>query len=60
MAKYEKINGSWFNVESFKGITKAQFLNKYKDKRKFNFNSEDTYSKIQNELKKLEPDKPTK
>lgn len=54
MAKFEKINGAFFRIEAFKGMTKTQFANKYKNKRKHPFDVDDTWAKIQAELKKQE------
>lgn len=57
MAKFEKINGAWFDLDQMKGKTKTQFNATYKDQRIFPFDNDDTYAKIQAELKKLEPEK---
>lgn len=59
MAKFELINGAWFNVESLEGVTKSQFNAKYKDKRKYPFNNDDTWDKLQKVIKKT-PKKETK
>lgn len=60
MTKFELINGTWFNLSQIKGLTKAQFIAKYKDQRKYHFDNDDTWNKIQAALKELEPKKETK
>lgn len=51
MAKFEKINGAFFNMDIMKNVKKTDFMKTYKDQRKHPFDSEDTWSKIQAELK---------
>jgi len=60
MAKLEKINGAFFNIEYWKDKTKAEFSEVYKDKRVFHWDIDETWKKIQEEIKKQFPKKETK
>lgn len=60
MAVFEKINGSEWRIEAYKDWDKKQFFERFKDRIKFNFDLEDTWKKLESEIKKRYPKKPTK
>ena len=52
MAEFKEINGTWFNTDV--SMTKVEFFEKYKNKKKYPFDCDETWKELIKFIPKVE------